>query len=91
MFALQKRRLALVARSQRERSALAAQAALLAPRLRAADRVISALRAHPLAASAGALVLTLAGARTALRWALHIAPLYSLVRTAGRYLGKSAD
>jgi len=90
MTALRKRRLALVARSERERSELAAQAALLAPRLRTADRVISAVRSHPLAAGAGALAIMLAGARTVTRWALHIAPFYSLFRTAGRYLKKSA-
>lgn len=84
MLALQKRRLALVARSQRERAEVAAQVALLAPRLRTADRVISAVRSHPLAASAGALALMFAGARTVLRWALHAAPLYSLFRAVQR-------
>ena len=86
MTALQKRRLALVARSERERSEFVAQAALLAPRLRTADRVISVVRSHPLAASAGALALMLAGARTVLRWGMHAAPLYSLFRLARRHL-----
>ena len=90
MLALQKRRLALVARSERERSDLAAQFALLAPRLRAADRLISAVRSHPLAASAGVLAVMFAGARTVVRWVLRIAPLYSLFRTLRHHLGRSA-
>jgi len=89
MLALQQRRLALVARSEEQRAQVAAQVALLAPRLRAADRIITAVRAHPLAASAGTLALMFAGARTLVRWGLHIAPLYSLFRAARHYLKAS--
>jgi hypothetical protein len=89
LLALQQRRVALVARSEQERAEVAAQFALLEPRLRAADRIVSAVRAHPLAASAGTLALMVAGARTLVRWGLHIAPLYSLFRAAQRYLKAS--
>jgi hypothetical protein len=91
LLALQQRRVALVARSEQERAEVAAQFALLEPRLRAADRVISAVRAHPLAASAGTLALMFAGARTLLRWGLHVAPLYSLFRAAQRHLKAKAS
>ena len=86
MFSLQKRRLLLVARSERERAELAAQVSLLAPRLRTVDRIVSVVREHPLAASAGGLAFLFAGARTVLRWGMHAAPLYSLFRLARRHL-----
>ena len=88
LLALQQRRVALVARSEEQRAELTANVASLAPRLRSLDRVISAVRAHPLAASAGTLALMFAGARTVVRWALRILPLYSVLRTATRYIGK---
>lgn len=77
---LEARRHALVMRSTVQRDRIAAQLQPAARRLAAGDRVVAALRAHPVIAGVAATGLALAGPRTLLRWVVRLAPIYSLLR-----------
>lgn len=77
--ALEIRRRALVVRSAIQRGRLSAQLVPAARRLAAADRVVAALRAHPVMAGIAVTGLALIGVRPLLRWAVRIAPLYALL------------
>jgi hypothetical protein len=76
---LQDRRRALVVRSAFQRLRISAQLAPTARRLAAADRVVATLRAHPVAAGIALTGLALIGPRRLFRWAMRIAPIYSLL------------
>ena len=88
--ALARRRESLLARSAALREGLVRDAAVLAPPLRQADRVLEALRwlrarpALPLAAVAG---LALWRPRLAWRWALRGVGLWRTLRSVRRWLG----
>jgi hypothetical protein len=75
---LQDRREALVLRSTLQRLRISVQMAPAARRLAAVDRVVATLRAHPLAAGVALSALALIGQRALFRWAMRIAPIYSL-------------
>jgi hypothetical protein len=75
----QRRRL-LVVRSNAQREALAEAAAPVVRRLRAVDRALSALRAHPLLAGSALGALTFAGRRRLVGWAARAAAAYALLR-----------
>jgi hypothetical protein len=74
------RRAALVARSAAQRAQILAQVAPVARKLAAADRVVAALRAHPLITAIAAACLALIGPGKVLRWALRVVPIYSFLR-----------
>ena len=76
---LKDRREALVARSAVQRARISAQLAPAARRLAAADRFAATLRAHPVIAVIAATGLALIGPRKLLRWAVRVAPIYSLL------------
>jgi hypothetical protein len=77
--ALQNRREALVLRSTLQRLRISVQMAPAARRLAAADRVVATLRAHPVAAGVALTGLALIGPRALFRWAMRVAPIYSLL------------
>jgi hypothetical protein len=77
--ALQQRRETLVLRSTLQRLRIAVQIAPAARRLAAVDRVVATLRAHPVAAGAVLAGLALIGPRMLFRWAMRVAPIYSLI------------
>jgi hypothetical protein len=77
--ALEDRRRALVLRSTLQRLRISVQAAPAARRLAAVDRVVTTLRAHPVAAGIALTGLALIGPRTLFRWAMRVAPAYSLL------------
>ena len=76
--ALEDRRHALVLRSTLQRLRISVQMAPAARRLAAVDRVVATLRAHPVAAGVLLTGLALIGPRVLFRWAMRIAPVYSL-------------
>jgi hypothetical protein len=75
---LQDRREALVLRSTLQRLRISVQMAPAARRLAAVDRVLATLRAHPIAAGVALTGLALIGPRALFRWAMRVAPIYSL-------------
>ena len=80
---LERRRLALVQRSAHERAALAAAASPLARKLTAVDRVVGAVRAHPVLAGAAVGAVAFLGPSRLLAWIARAAAVYSVLR-AGR-------
>ena len=77
---LVQRREALALRSAALREQVVADAADIAPRLRAADRVVTTLRAHPVLTGIAMTGVMFLGSRAFLRWAARILPIYSVLR-----------
>ena len=77
--ALRHRREALVLRSTLQRLRISVQVAPAARRLAAVDRVVATMRAHPIVAGVGLTALALIGPRALFRWAMRVAPVYSLL------------
>jgi hypothetical protein len=78
MRELEHRRRALVIRSALERARISAQLQPTARGLAAVDRVVATLRAHPVATGVALSGLAIFGPRKLFRWAIRIAPFYSL-------------
>jgi hypothetical protein len=76
---LQRRREALVIRSSFQRLRISVQVGPAARRLAAVDRVVAVQRAHPVAMGVALTGLALIGPRALFRWAVRIAPIYSLL------------
>ena len=81
---LQRRRIGLVARCSSQRAAIAAAAGPLAAKAVAADRVLTAVRVHPIIATLAAGALAGLVPRVLPPWLTRVLLLYSLVR---RFVG----
>ena len=81
---LQRRRIGLVARCSAQRASFAAAAGPLAAKAAAADRVLTAIRVHPMIATLAAGALAGLVPRVLPPWLTRAWLLYSLVR---RFLG----
>lgn len=79
---LARRRQALVALAGAQRAELAAALRPAARRVAALDRMVAAVRRHPLLYSVAAVALALLGPRRLLPWALRAAPLVAILRRA---------
>lgn len=80
LHALALRRGALVARSAEQRARISLQLAPVARVAGIADRVVSTVRAHPLAFALAAAFLVLRGRRSLLGVLARALPFYSLLR-----------
>lgn len=81
---LQRRRIALIARSSAERASIAAAVGPLASKAAAADRVLTAVRVHPIIATMAAGAVAGLVPRVLPPWLTRVMLLYSLLR---RFLG----
>ena len=77
---LARRRQALVALADAQRAELAVALRPAARRLAALDRMVAAVRRHPLLYSVAAVALALLGPRRLLPWALRAAPFVGFLR-----------
>jgi hypothetical protein len=81
---LQRRRIGLAARCSAQRASIAAAAGPLAAKAAAADRVLTAVRVHPIIATMAAGALAGLVPRVLPPWLTKLWVLYSLVR---RFVG----
>jgi hypothetical protein len=81
---LQRRRIGLMARCSAQRASIAAAAGPLAAKAAAADRVLTAVRVHPVIATMAAGALAGLVPRVLPPWLTRVWLLYSLVR---RFIG----
>ena len=81
---LQRRRIGLVARCSSQRASIAAAAGPLTAKAGAVDRVLSAVRVHPIIATLAAGALAGLVPRVLPAWLTRLLLLYSLAR---RFLG----
>lgn len=77
---IERRRIALVERSTAQRAALTDAASPLAHKLAAIDRVVAALRGHPVLLGLAAGAVAFLGPSRLLAWAARAATAYSLLR-----------
>jgi hypothetical protein len=81
---LQRRRIGLVARCSAQRNSIAAAAGPLTAKAAAADRVLTAVRVHPIIATLAAGALAGLVPRVLPPWLTRVLLLYSVAR---RFLG----
>jgi len=77
---LQRRRIGLVARCASQRASIAAAAGPLVSKAAAADRILTALRVHPLIATLAAGALTGLVPRVLPQWLTRLWLVYSLAK-----------
>ena len=77
---LQRRRAELVERSAALRAALLEDAAPLLRKAATADRVVTALRNHPVVSAVAVGAVALAGARSLLPWLTRALTLFALLK-----------
>ena len=77
---LERRRAELVARSAALRAALARSAGPVVQKAAAADRLVTALRRHPLISAVAVGAVAFAGARSLLPWLTRALTLFALLR-----------
>jgi len=77
---LQRRRAELVERSAALRATLLEEAAPLLQKAATADRVVTALRKHPVVSAVAVGAVALAGARSLLPWLTRALTLFALLK-----------